>query len=66
MNAHLLDIVAQAASSAASTGETGRAGNFARVFQELRIAISDTDTYNLDRKQHTLNMILRLHYTLRM
>ncbi|MFI0849522.1 DNA polymerase III subunit delta' [Mesorhizobium sp. IMUNJ 23232] len=66
MNAHLLDIVSQAASSAASTGEISRAGNFARVFQELRIAISDTDTYNLDRKQHTLNMILRLHDTLRM
>ncbi|MEQ1956785.1 DNA polymerase III subunit delta' [Mesorhizobium sp. CN2-181] len=66
MNAHLLDIVAQAAGRAAETGETGRAGNFARVFQELRIAISETDTYNLDRKQHTLNMILRLHDTLRM
>ena len=66
MNAHLLDIVSQAAGRAAETGEIGRAGNFARVFQELRIAISDTDTYNLDRKQHTLNMILRLHDTLRM
>jgi DNA polymerase III subunit delta' len=66
MNAHMLDIISSAASAAASTGDHRRAGNFAQSFQELRIAINDTDTYNLDRKQHTLNMILRLHDTLRM
>ena len=66
MNAHMLDLVSNAASQAASVGDHKRAGNFARSFQELRIAINDTDTYNLDRKQHTLNMILRLHDTLRM
>jgi DNA polymerase-3 subunit delta' len=66
MNAHMLDIAAGAASEAASTGDPRGAVNFARVWQELLIAISDTDTYNLDRKQHALNMILRLHDSLRM
>jgi DNA polymerase-3 subunit delta' len=66
MNTHMLDIVAGAASAAASAGDPAGAANFARVWQELRIAISDTETYNLDRKQHALNMILRLHDTLRM
>lgn len=66
LNARMLDIVAGAANAAASAGDSLRAGNFASAWQELRIAINDTDTYNLDRKQHTLNMILRLHATLRM
>jgi DNA polymerase-3 subunit delta' len=66
MNAHMLDLVANAASAAAVAGQTARADDFAGLWQELRIAIGDTDTYNLDRKQHALNMILRLHDTLRM
>ncbi|MDQ6438038.1 DNA polymerase III subunit delta' [Mesorhizobium sp. LHD-90] len=66
MNAHLLDLVSREANAAASRGDGARAENFAKTFQQMRIAINETDTYNLDRKQHTLNMILRLHDTLRM
>jgi DNA polymerase-3 subunit delta' len=66
MNAHMLEVVASAASRAATSGDSQRAENFARTFQDMHIAINDTETYNLDRKQHTLNMILRLHDTLRM
>ena len=43
-----------------------RAGRISAAWQEMRIAIGEADTYNLDRKQHALTMILRLHDTLRM
>jgi len=66
MNGHMLDVVADAASRAASSGDRAAAEKFAQFWQEMLIAVSDTDTYNLDRKQHALNMILRLHDTLRM
>ncbi len=66
MNAHVLDLVSTAASKAAADGDLARAETFARAWQELRVAVDDTDTYNLDRKQHTLNMILRLHDIFRM
>lgn len=66
MNAHVLDLVSTAAGNAAAAGDLAKAETFARTWQELRVAIDDTDTYNLDRKQHALNMILRLHDIFRM
>jgi DNA polymerase-3 subunit delta' len=66
MNTHLLDTLAQAGARAAANGQGARADRYARSWQEMRVAIGETETYNLDRKQHTLNMILRLHETLRM
>jgi DNA polymerase-3 subunit delta' len=66
LNEHALEVLAAAASAAAERGEIERAERFSQAWQDLRIAISEADTYNLDRKQHALNMIFRLHDTLRM
>jgi len=66
LNAHMLDRLSDQASSLARAGEETRAGRYSAVWHELRIAVEEADTYNLDRKQHALNMILRLHQTFRM
>lgn len=65
-NQHALQFAEDRAARAARAGDTRRAGRLAGLWQDLRIAIDEAETYNLDRKQHALNMILRLHETLRM
>ncbi|MER2632281.1 MAG: DNA polymerase III subunit delta', partial [Rhizobiaceae bacterium] len=65
-NEHVLELLSQAASAAARTGDTARADRLAQQWQQSRLAIAETDTYNLDRKQHALTMIARLHESLRM
>ena len=65
-NRHALDLLADAASAAALNGDAGQAIRYSQGWQESRIAIEETDTYNLDRKQHALNMIVRLQDTFRM
>jgi DNA polymerase-3 subunit delta' len=65
-NRHVLDLLADAASAAALNGDAGQAIRYSQGWQESRIAIEETDTYNLDRKQHALNMIVRLQDTFRM
>ena len=53
----MLDLFAEAASRAALEGDMRRAGGYSRSWEESRVAIEETGTYNLDRKQHALNMI---------
>lgn len=65
-NRHVLDVLAKAASDAALGGDTSRAHGYSRNWDECLVAIRDTETYNLDRKQHALNMIVRLQDALRM
>ena len=65
-NRHVLDLLADAASAAARVGDLSRANRFSELWQESRIAIEEADTYNLDRKQHALNMMIRLQDTFRM
>jgi len=65
-NRHVLDLVADAASDAALGGDPARAGRYSQQWQEIRVAIEEAATYNLDRKQHALNMIVRLQDTFRM
>ena len=65
-NEHALAILAKAASDAASQGDSARADSISEAWQNSRIAIQETETYNLDRKQHVLSMIARLNDTLRM
>jgi DNA polymerase-3 subunit delta' len=65
-NDHALDILAREASAAAERGDSERANRISEAWQNSRIAILDTDTYNLDRKQHVLSMIARLNDTFRM
>lgn len=65
-NDHALDLLARAAGEAAGLGEIDRANRISEAWQNSRIAILETDTYNLDRKQHVLSMIARLNDTFRM
>lgn len=65
-NRHLLDLLADAASTAALKGDAASADRYSQDWQEIRVAVEETETYNLDRKQHALNMIVRLQDTFRM
>ena len=65
-NRHVLDIFADAASAAALEGDVGRANRHSQRWEEAQVAIREAETYNLDRKQHALNMITRLQDTFRM
>ena len=65
-NDRVLEILSDAATAAAREARLARAERISSAWQEMRIAIGEAETYNLDRKQHALNMILRLHDTLRM
>ena len=65
-NRHALDMLADAASAAALSGNRALADRLSEGWHESRIAIGETEAYNLDRKQHALNMIVRLQDTFRM
>lgn len=65
-NENALDLLSEKASAAARAGGLAQARHLADAWQEARNAISDTDTYNLDRKQHALTMIERLNAAMRM
>jgi DNA polymerase-3 subunit delta' len=65
-NDRVLGLLSDAAASAADAGELRQANRFSETWRELRIAIEEAETYNLDRKQHALNMIFRLNDTFRM
>lgn len=65
-NRHVLDLLAKTATEAALGGDTARAHGYSQNWDECLVAIRETETYNLDRKQHVLNMIVRLQDTLRM
>ena len=66
LNEHALDMLNTEARAAAFSGDRARADRFSSAWQDLRIAIDEADTYNLDRKQHALTMILQLNETFRM
>jgi DNA polymerase-3 subunit delta' len=60
-NRHLLDTLAAVAGAAARAGEIAEAERFSRLWQETSGAIMDTETYNLDKKQHVLGLLHKLH-----
>lgn len=65
-NRRALDLLSDAASRAAMTGNIGRAKTLSDTWQEALDAVSETETYNLDKKQHALTMIDRLNSAMRM
>jgi DNA polymerase-3 subunit delta' len=65
-NQRALDLLSGAAREAALNGELARANRLADTWQEARNAVSETEVYNLDKKQHALTMIDRLNSALRM
>ncbi|MDI6026107.1 DNA polymerase III subunit delta' [Corticibacterium sp. UT-5YL-CI-8] len=60
-NRRALDILSDAAGAAASDGQGARASRLAELWQEAKDRTAETETYNLDKKQHVLSMIGRLH-----
>ncbi|PSJ64194.1 DNA polymerase III subunit delta' [Pseudaminobacter soli (ex Li et al. 2025)] len=65
-NRHVLDLLSNGASAAALAAELSRAKILSDTWQEAMKTISETETYNLDRKQHVLTMIDRLYAVMRM
>jgi DNA polymerase-3 subunit delta' len=65
-NHRALDLLSDGAGEAARAGNLARAKVLSDTWQEALEAISETDTYNLDKKQHALTMIERLNSALRM
>lgn len=65
-NDRVLDLLSDAARRAALSGELQQAKTLADAWQEALNAISETETYNLDKKQHALMMIDRLTAAIRM
>lgn len=60
-----LDRVAAVASAAAARGELKRAGRLSELWTEAGRRVAETETYNLDRKQHVVGLLARLHEELR-
>lgn len=65
-NRRALDLLSTGASRAALAGDLARAKTLSDTWHEALNAISETDTYNLDKKQHALTMIDRLNSAMRM
>ncbi|TIX84318.1 MAG: DNA polymerase III subunit delta' [Mesorhizobium sp.] len=65
-NRRALDLLSTGASQAALAGDLARAKTLSDTWHEALNAISETDTYNLDKKQHALTMIDRLNSAMRM
>jgi DNA polymerase-3 subunit delta' len=60
-NRMALDAVADAASAAAIAGDVERAGRFSDLWGEANQRIAETDIYNLDRRQHAVGLLGRIH-----
>ncbi|ESX21072.1 DNA polymerase III subunit delta' [Mesorhizobium sp. LSJC264A00] len=65
-NRRAIDLLSTGASEAALAGDLARAKTLSDTWHEALNAISETDTYNLDKKQHALTMIDRLNSAMRM
>lgn len=65
-NDRALELLSSAASEAAATRNLDLANKLSTAWHEAKIAISETQVYNLDQKQHALAMISRLNTALRM
>lgn len=63
-NRLVLDIVSARAAGAAEAGQTRVAARMAELWDEIGAATRETETYNLDRKQHVLGTLGRLHAAL--
>ncbi|WP_265518844.1 DNA polymerase III subunit delta' [Nitratireductor luteus] len=64
LNRACLDLLSDTAADAASAGDIRIAERLAAEWDGLARAIGEAETYNLDRKQHVLGMLARLHRAL--
>jgi DNA polymerase III subunit delta' len=58
---HLLDAIAQRATAAAQLGDAAAADRLATLWSDTRRATDETDTFNLDKRQHVLGSLMRAH-----
>jgi DNA polymerase-3 subunit delta' len=64
-NRHALDLLSGEASAAALAGDAPKGDLLSESWRELQTATTEAETYNLDRKQHVLNTLVRLNGILR-
>jgi DNA polymerase-3 subunit delta' len=64
-NAHALDRVGAQATAAALAGDLVRAEALSALWQETSRTIVETETYNLDKRQHVIGLVRRIHGALR-
>ena len=62
-NDHLLASLAGRAAARAAVA-TDAADRLAASWSEIRRAVAETDTYNLDKRQHVLGQLMRAHRAL--
>jgi len=60
-NAHALDRVGVQATNAALAGDLVRAEALSALWQEASRTIVETETYNLDKRQHVIGLVRRIH-----
>ena len=60
-NAHVLDRVGAHATEAALAGQLVRAEVLSALWQETSRTILETETYNLDKRQHVVGLVRRIH-----
>ena len=59
-NQTALDLIADRARQAALAGDVGRAASCSELWREAERLIAETDTYNLDKKQHVCGLLQRM------
>lgn len=60
LNEHLMARVSAEATLAAEQGDARRAARLAELFREASMAIIETETYNLDKRQHVVGLLNRI------
>ncbi|MDP3895621.1 MAG: DNA polymerase III subunit delta', partial [Mesorhizobium sp.] len=60
LNSHLLDRIAGNAAQAAASGDGRRAARLAELWQGVSTAVYETETYNLDKRQHVVGLLRRI------
>ena len=63
-NRHVLDHLGAHASAAALAGDLARAERISALWQEASRTIDETETYNLDKRQHVAGLVRRMHEVL--
>lgn len=65
LNDHLLDRIAGEAAGAAGAGDARRAARLSELWQGANSAIIETETFNLDKRQHVVGLLRRVGEALR-
>jgi len=60
-NEYLLDTLSARAEAVAARGDSVGAGRIAELWQEVGKAVVETVTFNLDKRQHVIGLLQKLH-----